>query len=49
MAQSLKVDADKFKDAIRALLNTPATPASAIKDKRPRRADAKKPGPKKRR
>jgi hypothetical protein len=48
MAQSLKVPEDEFKAAIRALLNTPPTPADEITNKRPRRADAKKPGPKKR-
>ena len=34
MAESLKVDADKFKAAIRSLLNTPPTPLSDIPRKR---------------
>jgi hypothetical protein len=38
----------EFKAVIEALLNTPPMPASAIEGKGPRRADAKKPGPKKR-
>jgi hypothetical protein len=41
VAKSVKVDADAFKAAIRALLNTPPTPATAIEGKRPRKADAK--------
>ena len=48
VAESLKVPADQFKAMIRALLNTPPTPASAIEGKRPRKADARRPGPKKR-
>jgi hypothetical protein len=48
MADSLKVPEDEFKAVIRALLNTGPMPASAIEDKRPRKAGAKKPGPKKR-
>ena len=48
VAKSLKVDADAFKAAIRALLTAPAMPATEIEDKRPRPIDAKKPGPKKR-
>lgn len=43
-----KVPQDQFEAVIRALLNTPPMPADEITDKRPRRADAKKPGPKKR-
>jgi hypothetical protein len=49
VAESLKVPEDAFKAALRALLNTPPTPASKIESKRPRGIDAKKPGPKKRR
>ena len=48
VAESLKVPEDEFKAVIRALLNTPPMPASAIEGKRPRKADAQKPGPKKR-
>jgi len=44
MAESLKVDADKFKAAIRALLNTPPTPMSDIPRKREPKAKAKKRG-----
>jgi len=43
-----KVPEDEFKAVIRALLNTPPMPADAIEGKRPRKADAKRPGPKKR-
>lgn len=47
MAQSVKVPADKFKAAIRALLNTPPMPASEITDKRQNVSDeGKRPGPK---
>jgi hypothetical protein len=42
-----KVREDEFKAAIRALLNTPATPASKITGKRTRDPEAQKPGPKK--
>ena len=48
MTKIPKVPEDEFKAAIRALLNTPATPASDITGKRTRKADAQKPGPKKR-
>jgi hypothetical protein len=48
MANSVKVEAEAFQAAIRALLSTPPTPATGIEAKRPRKADAKKPGPKKR-
>jgi hypothetical protein len=48
VAESLKVPKDKFEAVIKALLSTPPMPASAITDKRQRRADAKKPGSKKR-
>jgi len=34
MAESLKVDKDQFEAAIRALLNTPPTPAAGIPRKR---------------
>jgi hypothetical protein len=44
-----KVPEDQFKAVMRALLNTPPMPSSAIEDKRPRKAGARKPGPKKRR
>jgi len=40
-----KVPKAEFEAAIRALLNTPATPATAITNKRPRKADSMKPGP----
>jgi hypothetical protein len=43
-----KVPEDQFKAVIQALLNAPPMPASAIEHKRPRKADARKPGPKKR-
>jgi len=47
VAESIKVPADKFKAAIRALLNTPPMPADAIEDKRRYVSDeGKKPGPK---
>ena len=46
---SVKVPEDAFKAAIRALLNTPPTPAEKIEGKRPRPAGARKPGPKKKR
>jgi len=36
VAESLKVDKDKFEAAIRALLNTPPTPMSDIPRKRER-------------
>jgi len=48
VAESVKVPEDQFKAVMRALLNTPPTPADKITDKRERRPDAKKPGPKKR-
>ena len=48
VAESVKVDADAFKAALRALLNTPITPADKITDKRQRNPEAKKPWPKKR-
>jgi hypothetical protein len=38
----------EFEAVIKVLLRTPPMPASAITDKRPRKADAKRPGPKKR-
>jgi hypothetical protein len=41
-------DEAEFKAVIRALLSTAPMPASAIEDKRTRKADAKRPGPKKR-
>jgi len=44
-----KVPKDQFEAVIRALLNTPPMPADKITDKRRRRPDAKKPGPKKKR
>jgi hypothetical protein len=40
-----KVPENEFKAAIRALLNEPPMSATAIQDKRPRKADAQKPGP----
>jgi hypothetical protein len=43
-----KVPKAEFDAVLRSLLNAPPMPASAIEDKRRRRADAKKPGPKKR-
>jgi hypothetical protein len=46
MKQDLKVPVDEFKAVIRTLLNTAPMPASAIEDKRPRKAGAKRPGPK---
>jgi hypothetical protein len=49
VAEIPKVPKDQFEAVIKALLNTPPMPASTIEGKRPRRADAKKPGPKKRR
>jgi hypothetical protein len=48
MPDSLKVPKDKFEAVIKALLNAPPMPMTEITDKRPRRSDAKKPGPKKR-
>jgi hypothetical protein len=48
MSKSLNVPEDEFKAVIRALLVTAPMPASAIEDKRPRKAGAQKPGPKKR-
>jgi hypothetical protein len=42
VAESVKVDADKFKAAIRALLNTPPTPMSDIAKKRPKAKPTKK-------
>ncbi len=48
VAESLKVPEDRFKAAIRALLNAPPMPASAITDKQKRVYDNGKPGPKKR-
>jgi hypothetical protein len=45
VAKTLKVPEDEFKAAIRALLNTPATPASDITGKRTRKPDTQKPGP----
>jgi hypothetical protein len=49
MADISKVPKDQFEAVIKALLNSPLMPANAIEGKQPRRADAKKPGPKKRR
>lgn len=43
-----KVPRAEFEAVIKALLNTPPMPANAITDKRPRKANAKRPGPKKR-
>jgi hypothetical protein len=43
-----KVPRAEFEAVIKALLRTPPMPANAITDKRPRSADAKRPGPKKR-
>jgi hypothetical protein len=48
VAESLKVSKDEFEAGIKALLKTPPMPAKGIIADRPRRADAKKPGPKKR-
>jgi hypothetical protein len=48
MVKDLKVPKDKFERVMRALLNAPPMPMSEITGKRERRADAKKPGPKKR-
>jgi hypothetical protein len=45
---NLKVPKDKFEAVIRALLSAPPMPLTEITGKRERRADAKKPGPKKR-
>jgi hypothetical protein len=42
-----KVPKTQFDAVLRSLLSTPPMPANAIENKRPRRADAKKPGPKK--
>ena len=47
MANIPKVPRAEFEAVIKALLATPPMPANAIEDKRPRKADAKKPGPKK--
>jgi hypothetical protein len=45
VAESLKVPADKLKAAIRALLNTPPLPETAIEGKRRYVSDeGKKPG-----
>ena len=49
MVEIPKVPEDQFKAVMRALLNTPPMPADEITNKRPRRTDAKKPGPKKQR
>jgi hypothetical protein len=43
-----KVRRAEFEAVIKALLSAPPMPANAITDKRPRRADARRPGPKKR-
>jgi len=43
-----KVPKAQFDAVLRSLLNAAPMPASAIGNKRPRRGDAKKPGPKKR-
>ena len=49
MADIPKVPKAEFEAVIKALLNTPPMPADAIEGKRPRKAGARKPGPKKRR
>jgi hypothetical protein len=49
VAEPLKVPRAEFEAVIKALLNTPPMPANAITDKRPRKADAKRPGPPKKR
>jgi hypothetical protein len=41
VAESRKVDKDKFEAAIRALLNTPPTPMSDIPRKRQKKAKTK--------
>jgi hypothetical protein len=43
-----KVPRTEFEAVIKSLLNTPPMPASAITDKRPRKENAKRPGPQKR-
>ena len=43
-----KVPRAEFEAVTKALLATPPTPASAIEGKRPRKSDAKRPGPQKR-
>ena len=43
-----KVPRAEFEAVIKALLSTPPMPASAITDKRPRKENAKRPGPKNR-
>ncbi len=45
MTDILKVPKEKFEAVVRALLKTPPMSASAIEGKRPRKANAKKPGP----
>ena len=47
MADIPKVPKADFDAVLRSLLSAPPMPASAIENKRQRRADAKKPGPKK--
>jgi hypothetical protein len=41
VAESFKVDRDKFEAAIRALLNTPPTPLSGIPRKREKKKKTK--------
>ena len=48
MAKIPKVPRTEFEAVIKALLSTPPTPAKAIEGKRPRKADARRPGPEKR-
>jgi hypothetical protein len=47
VAEFLKVRKEDFEAVIKALLATRPTSAKTIEGKRPRRADAQKPGPKK--
>ncbi len=48
MPDPLKVPRAEFEAVIRALLSAPPMPADKIENKRPRKAGALKPGPKKR-
>ena len=48
VAKIPKVPRTEFEAVIKALLSTPPMPEKSIADKRPRKADAKRPGPQKR-
>ena len=48
MAAHVKVPKAEFEAVIKSLLAAPPMRADAIEGKRPRKADAQKPGPKKR-